>query len=166
MAKPGRGRPTSYRPEYCQKLIDHMAQGHSYESFAPVISVSRQSLYQWESVHSEFSDAKKIGLDANKKTLEEIGIKLATGEIQGSTTAWIFMMKNMHGWKDKKEIEASGSIDVRVSGMATPAQLKAALQKDPFAEAIEVEAESESLEEQEDYERSRRVESTDPHQPT
>lgn len=54
-----RGQPTKYKPEYCQRLIDHMALGKSYEHFAASINVSKQSLYEWEKVHPEFSDAKR-----------------------------------------------------------------------------------------------------------
>ena len=46
-----------------QLLVEHMAAGLSFESFAAVIEVSRFVLYDWCKVHDEFLDAKKVGFD-------------------------------------------------------------------------------------------------------
>ncbi len=51
------GRPTDYRPEYCDLVIELGKQGKSVVQMACAIGVSRQSLYEWASVHSAFSDA-------------------------------------------------------------------------------------------------------------
>ena len=51
------GRPTDYRAEYCGVVIELGKQGKSVVQMACAIGVSRQSLYEWASVHEEFSDA-------------------------------------------------------------------------------------------------------------
>ncbi len=53
------GRPTLYRPEYCDRLILHCKKGLSYEAFAGVVDVCVDTLYEWEKVHPKFSEAKK-----------------------------------------------------------------------------------------------------------
>lgn len=55
------GRPTGYRPEYCRMLINHNANGRSFESFGAVVGVNRDTLYDWARLHPEFSDAKGQG---------------------------------------------------------------------------------------------------------
>ena len=93
------GQPTKYREEYCQKLIDHMAKGLSYESFAAIIGVHRDTLYEWEKKHDVFSDSKKIGLGKCLLFYETIGIQGMMGKIAGfNATTWIFKMKNRFGW--------------------------------------------------------------------
>lgn len=99
-----RGQPTKYNPDYIEMLKDHMAEGYSYESFAGVIRVNIDTLYEWEKVHEEFSEAKKIArslqLLANEKTLTDI-IK---GKIRnGNVVGHIFKMKNCHKWTDRVE---------------------------------------------------------------
>lgn len=67
------GRPTKYKEEYCQKLIDHMAEGYSFDSFAGIVDVNIDTLYEWAKVHVEFSDAKSIGTAKSMAWWERIG---------------------------------------------------------------------------------------------
>ena len=104
------GRPTEYKPEYCQQLIDHMAEGFSFESFAGLLGVSKQTIYNWLEHFPEFVDAKKAGFEASRLTWEKIGKKIAD-EGSGNATAFIFNMKNRfrEDWNDKQQIEHSGA---------------------------------------------------------
>lgn len=88
------GRPTIYKPEYCQLLIEHMAQGGSFEGFAGTIRVSSEVLYDWIERHSEFLQAKKDGFSASRKFWEDTMADQARGKINGSSTALIFALKN------------------------------------------------------------------------
>jgi hypothetical protein len=111
------GRPTKYKEEYCKMLVDHMAEGMSYESFAGFIGVNRDSLYEWDKHYVNFSDAKKIGRAkqeyANEKTLHQI----AKGKLRdANVTAQIFIMKNCHKWTDRVEHEVSDSkIEINIT---------------------------------------------------
>lgn len=112
-AKKKTGRPTDYKPEYCEMLIKYMSQGRSYEAFAGFIGVSKQTLYDWEKVHKEFLDSKKIGRAAAQNTLESWGESLVKGHFGkgANTSAWIFMMKNMTGWRDQPAQDEDDAID-------------------------------------------------------
>jgi hypothetical protein len=98
------GRPTKYKPEYCEALIDHMAEGYTFESFGGVVGVCKDTLYEWIRTHSAFSYAQKVArtkqLLANEKLLKDI----AKGKVRNANvTAQIFIMKNCHNWKDRIE---------------------------------------------------------------
>ena len=67
------GRPTKYKEEYCQKLIEHMAEGYSFDSFAGIVEVNIDTLYEWAKVHKDFSDAKNIGTAKSMAWWEKIG---------------------------------------------------------------------------------------------
>lgn len=99
------GRPSKYDEKYCEMLVDHMAEGYSFESFAAVIDVNRDTLYEWAKVHPVFSDAKKRGFDQSLFVWEKFGIAGLWGSKDSSFNAavWIFNMKNRHNWKDKVE---------------------------------------------------------------
>ncbi len=103
------GRPTKYKPEYCQKLIDHMAQGLSFESFAGLIDVCLDTLYEWEKKYPEFSETKKRGRRKQAIFWEGAGRDAALGKIENfNATAFVWMTKNMLGWREKQDVELSG----------------------------------------------------------
>jgi len=100
------GRPTLYDPKFCQMLIDHMAGGLSFESFAGVIGTCRDTLYNWAKEYSEFFDAKKQGFAKNRLYWEKAGnagMYMGGKENPFNATVWIFNMKNRFGWADRTE---------------------------------------------------------------
>ena len=122
------GRPTKYKDEYPEMLIEHMATGLSYESFAGEVGVCKDTLYEWEKVHPAFSDSKKIGFERNRCFWEKQGVrglwdekeyddngKLMSARSMNSTV-WVFNMKNRFPkeWRDKQEVEStvSGSLEL------------------------------------------------------
>lgn len=111
------GRPSKYRKPYCKMLLDHMEAGLSYEAFAGLIRVSKDTLYEWEKKHPEFSDAKRIGESLARIYWEKVGRDGLYNETikdnDGMTvtrsinsTIWIFTMKNRLGWRDQKDVKA------------------------------------------------------------
>ena len=104
-AKRLRGQPTTYREEYCDALVKHMAEGFSFETFAATIDTHRDTLYNWCKLFPDFSDAKKEGMDKSQVYFEKLGKAAMLGKIDGfSSAVWIFSMKNRFRWQDKVEI--------------------------------------------------------------
>jgi oleate hydratase len=56
-----RGRPTLYKPEFCDQLIEQMAEGLSFMAAMARIGVSRQTGYSWVKQHEEFLEAFELG---------------------------------------------------------------------------------------------------------
>jgi hypothetical protein len=101
------GRPTKYKDEYCQMLIDHMSKGLSFESFAGIVSVNRDTVHEWVSSYADFSEAKKIGKQREALFWERLLIAGAAGQVPNYNAASvIFALKNKlpHQWKDKHEV--------------------------------------------------------------
>jgi len=112
------GRPTKYKEEYCEMLIDHMAQGLSYESFAAIAKVDRDTLYNWEKLHPKFSDTKRLAFAESQLFWEKAGL---TGMFMGgkenpfNATIWVFNMKNRFNWVDKKEVtNENKNIEIKI----------------------------------------------------
>ncbi len=51
------GRPTDYKPEYCDLVIELGRQGKSVVQMACAIDVVRQTLHDWCKAHPDFLDA-------------------------------------------------------------------------------------------------------------
>lgn len=103
------GRPSEYKPEYCQEVIDFMSEGYSIGAFAGHIGVARQTLYNWMDAHPEFMDAVKVAEGLSQNAWESRLIDFSkTGE--GNATALIFGLKNRarHDWRDVTTREVSG----------------------------------------------------------
>jgi hypothetical protein len=102
------GRPSKYKPEYCDQLREHMAQGFSLESFGGVVKVCRATLYEWAEVHPDFSDAIKEGKTASQLKWEQ-ALQAAVVNPKGmNVTPVIFALKCRFGFKETQAIEHSG----------------------------------------------------------
>lgn len=100
------GRPTDYKPEYCHLIKDHMAKGFSFESFAAIVDVSRETLYAWCRDFPEFSDACDRAKEKARFYWEETGIKGANGKIRNfNGGVWTFWMKNRFKWHDNIQVQ-------------------------------------------------------------
>lgn len=110
------GRPTDFKKEYCDMLVDHMEQGLSYESFAGLIGVCRATIYNWEKLHPAFLDAKSRGHSKMTLTLERIGIQGMMGKIKGfNASTFIFTAKNKIGWSDVNQVDqVNKNIEIKI----------------------------------------------------
>lgn len=89
------GRPSKYQPQFCEMLIQHMSEGLSFETFASVIKVDRDTIYEWCNKHPDFSDAKKTASLACQLFWEKLGRNGAAGKIKNfNSTAYIYNCKN------------------------------------------------------------------------
>ena len=113
--QPG-GRPTKYRPEFCEQALAHMTAGYSKTATAGKLGVAKSTLDLWCETHSEFSGAIKMGEAARTAKLECDLIDAKDGP---TVTSRIFALKNAapDEWRDKRETEHSGKIvNVNISG--------------------------------------------------
>jgi hypothetical protein len=96
------GRPTLYKPEYCQQVIDTLKDGNSLAHFASDIGICRDTLTNWQRDKPEFFAACKEGQLGAQKFWEAMLRRCAIGlpiKIDGkeyknyNITAMIFLMK-------------------------------------------------------------------------
>ena len=102
------GAPTTYKPEYCLLLIEHLAQGLSFESFAAKVDCEERTLFNWAKQNPDFLAAKNLGWPKARLFWEKLGVMGAAGKIRGfNPAAWIFNMKNRfrNEWRDRQEVE-------------------------------------------------------------
>lgn len=110
------GRPSPFKEEYCDMLIDHMEAGLSYESFAGLVGVCRATIYNWEKLHPSFLDAKSRGHAKMLLGLERLGLQGMIGDLKGfNASVFIFTMKNKCGWSDVSQKETDEPIKVVIT---------------------------------------------------
>lgn len=114
------GRPTNYRPEYCQAIIDYFADPTSWvintdakgsskaipSSKIPTIArwchgigVSTRTLDDWQSRYPEFSEAYQMARELQQSFVIELGAAGIGTSLLGA------FMQVKHDWKVEKEVE-------------------------------------------------------------
>lgn len=122
------GRPSKYKKEFCEKLIEHMKQGLSFESFASIAGCNRSIVHDWSDRHKEFKLAKEIGESHSRLFWEKVLIAGSLGKVKGyNATSVIFALKNKFPkeWRDRREIEIESSSDNSLEDVDTETLLDA-----------------------------------------
>lgn len=133
------GRPSSYKDEYAELARKFCLLGATDATLGEFFGVSETTINNWKSAYPEFLVSIKSGKDqADAEVADrlfqrakgyehpEVDIRAVNGEIVQTpitkiyapdTTAAIFWLKNRQpkAWRDKQEVEHSGSIDSKVS---------------------------------------------------
>jgi hypothetical protein len=105
------GRPTLYRREMCDRLVDAMAGGLTAEAAAR-IGISARSLFYWQQQHPEFLQAIQEGRQRSQLWWEERALAMASGEA-GNTQIVMLGLRNRSraatGWNnDTVKLEHTG----------------------------------------------------------
>ena len=102
-AKHPGGRPTLYRREMCDRLVEAMAGGLTAEAAAARIGISARSLFYWQQQHPEFLQAIQEGRQRSQLWWEERALAMANGE-SGNTQIVVLGLRNRSraatGWNN------------------------------------------------------------------
>lgn len=143
-AKGPGGRPTKFKPEYCELAYNYCLLGATDAKLAQFFDVSEQTINTWKSEHPQFLESLKKGKEQADAIVAQSLFKRATGyehdavkifNDQGApmvvdyverfppdTTAAIFWLKNRQPamWRDKQELDVSNKHDIKVSVDMSP----------------------------------------------
>jgi DNA-binding transcriptional regulator YiaG len=97
-----------YDSRFGIKLVEHMSQGLSYQSFAGVIGISKTVLDRWEE-HEEWIEWKNRAIAQGLLYWERMLHDATTKEALADAKLMIFKLKNMFPdeYKDKVEVEGN-----------------------------------------------------------
>jgi hypothetical protein len=115
----GRGRPSSYRPEYCDVVVAYAHKRNSLTAIAHIIGVAPETLSRWQNEHDEFRQAvaraKSIRLFEYENKLNEI---VDNGGDSSRLGAVKFAMTNVspEDWRERIE-SAPVNVNVNLAAM-------------------------------------------------
>jgi len=112
------GRPSGYTWAMCSEVVNLMAEGLSLTAAMAELGFHRDTAYEWQQKHPEFSDAVKLGQAKRQLFLERRLMKADVGPVVTST---IFALKNTGtgDWRDKQELDHTSS-----DGSMTPVRIE------------------------------------------
>ncbi len=113
------GRPTKYKPEYCQQAFRHCLLGATNPELARLFDVSATTIDKWIAEIPEFSGAVK---DGREEADSYVAASLYGQAMEGNTTAQIFWLKNRRqlNWRDTQHQKTEGSVTVNVQRFTDP----------------------------------------------
>lgn len=103
-------RPTDYKPEYCDQVIEWGRMGKSLTWMASQLDISRDTIYDWVKTKPEFSDAisrAKAHAQAHWEDLGEVG--LSTQGFNASVYTKSMAARFPEDWRDNKSVELTGA---------------------------------------------------------
>lgn len=108
------GRPTKYKPEYCEAVIEMGKKGYSMAEMAAECGVDKTTLTRdWPNAHPEFSNALKTAV-----TLGESYYARAARENldnhKFNTPLWSRIMGSQYKWNEKVDVNVDGNLQTTV----------------------------------------------------
>ena len=114
------GRPSEYRPEFCEQVIEYGSRGKSVAWMAAELGVSRECIYEWARVHPEFSDAITQAKLKSQRWWEDMGqdnMLLPPGQGTMNASIWSRSMaaRFPEDWREKQETTLKGGVTIQAS---------------------------------------------------
>ena len=107
------GRPTDYRPEYCDAVIEYGRMGKSLAWMAAELGVAKSTLQLWEKDIPEFSVAMTQARVLSQRWWEDAGqdnMLMSPGQGTFNASVWSRSMaaRFPEDWRENKGVELSG----------------------------------------------------------
>lgn len=105
------GRPTKYKPEFCDMVIEFGKTGASKAEMALDLDIAMSTFDVWQNDIPEFMEAVKRAVSYSQGYWEKQGRLATFGGVQGfNPTSFIFNMKNRfkEDWRDVVKNEMTG----------------------------------------------------------
>lgn len=106
------GRPSAYKPEFCQEVINLGKAGKSITQIACALGVHKDTVYEWEKTIPEFSDALTRARQESQAWWEDQGqIGLTADKFQASLWAKQVSCRFPDDYREKQDLNLGGQKD-------------------------------------------------------
>jgi hypothetical protein len=105
------GRPSLYRPEYCERVLEFGREGMSVVEMAAEIGVSRNSLEErWPEAHEEFREAFARARELSQAWWERQGrVGLTAERFNAQVYSRSMAARFPKDWRESKEQRVTGA---------------------------------------------------------
>jgi transposase-like protein len=114
------GRPSKYKPEYCEEVIALGKEGKSPVQMCAHFDISRQTLDNWAAEHSEFLEAltrAKTHCQAWWEKAGQEGMFLGGGGFNAAVWKKSMEARFREDYTERQEVAHTGTLKVSVNDM-------------------------------------------------
>ena len=116
------GRPSLYKPEYCDLVKSLGKEGKSVVQMANACGVTKQSMYEWEKEHEDFSYAFSLARQYSQEWWESTGqenlVEMGDGKkINAGLYAKSMAARFPDDWRDNSVLKHEGGMSINVVSM-------------------------------------------------
>jgi hypothetical protein len=126
------GRPTSYRPEFCDRVIELGKQGYGKAEIAAELDVERKTLDNWCNEYPEFLHAMSRARELSLAWWDSEGRKgICNRDFNSNAYRLQVCNRFPDDWRDQQRLELSGSVKAEndVTSLKTALALHHILQR-------------------------------------
>ncbi len=110
------GRPTTYKPAYCQRVVEMGKEGKSFAQMASAFEVTRQTIDNWGMEHGEFLEALTRARIEAQTWWEDVGqAALGADKFQSSVWRTSMQARFRDDYTERRDMNHSGSVSVVIS---------------------------------------------------
>lgn len=107
------GRPSDYRPEYCDLVISLGNDGKSFAQMAAACGVSKQTMTAWINAHEEFLTAMELARTLSQCWWENIGqeniVSMPGSTLNSGVYSRSMAARFPDDWRENKGVEVTGA---------------------------------------------------------
>ena len=110
-----RGRPTKYRPEMCDKVIELMKEWASIEEICLELEIHKEAFYNWIKKYEDFANAVEHAKQYSKGwwyKMWRVNMFEEKDWPKFNANLYNINMKNRFGWADKQQVEQSWELNI------------------------------------------------------
>lgn len=110
-----RGRPTMYRPEYCERVIEMGRDGKSITQMAATLGFDKVTLLDWRAAHPDFATALTRATALAQQWWEDRG-QSGLGDRNFNAALWMKIVASRYrdDYADRKEITGANGGPLQV----------------------------------------------------
>lgn len=103
------GRPTEYRQEYCEQIIEYGRQGKSLAWMASELGVSKPTVQNWMAAHPAFLAAMEEARALSQRWWEDAGQNgMVAPGFNASIWSRSMAARFPDDWREQKGVELTG----------------------------------------------------------
>lgn len=115
------GRPSLYRPEYCEQVIELGREGHSFTAIAALLDVDKATMLGWVSTHAEFSTALTRAKQLEQLWWEEVGRRsLFADKFQSVVWKTSMAARFRDDYTERKEMTGANGGPIQLQAVTLP----------------------------------------------
>lgn len=106
-------RPTKYDPAFCEKVVEWGKLGKSIAWMAASLDVHKDTIYEWQKQHPDFSDALARARCQSQKWWEDQGQdNLCAAVFKDGMWRANMAARFQDDWREKQEVDLNGKLQV------------------------------------------------------